>query len=259
MSIDEFYRAPKRTPYDPAALAEAFALAWVEHTDGPAARNGVEMLVRQALHEAPPDRCWNLTILGQKRQDGCPWVPLGTHEILPLAEALRLIAAGKATEPKMKLAEPAGTKNVYLVGSPDTPATHFRCFDDLRDAAWWSSRRYLVEGQRYATPGVRAALEVGAPTAFAFEIKAKGYMTATAAEYAKALDGRGPTAKAACAAVDWSALPVMSQRRARELAEQGDLALWGSVRASQQGSLADTLAEVERSRAERNEGGGGNV
>lgn len=277
MAIEDFYRPARRTRIDPVDLIDAFGRGYVDIRDERADAEGpmrlVKLVAAQARHELADDATttwdddvaywWNLTGLKVSTDaDGNPTDPfqaLGTHEVVSNAEADRLIAAGLATKEKFAHRAPAGHRAVYFLplGLKSHRATWFRAFDSLDHGAWYSLRKYLTPGQRYATPAVQAALFAGDVKAFAYALKALGYYTADKSEYARAMAAQLVKVERDAARVDWAGLPTMAARTAKRLAEQGALGLWNSVRASQQTSLADTLAEVERSRAERDEGGEG--
>ncbi|HEU4408134.1 MAG TPA: hypothetical protein VFS43_22925 [Polyangiaceae bacterium] len=271
MPVDEFYRAPRRERAERAALLSAFGRAYVELTGGPVTTvggyNTVTLVGAQAGHELADDRetpeddeacwCWNLT--GNKRPPGggVPWTTLATHEVVPNDRATHYIGLGLATREKFPHKTKPGCRAVYFLNvGPERshPATHFRAFDSLDDGARFSLGRYFERGARYATDAIRRALASGDARAFALELKRGGYYSAEFEEYAAGLERELAKARAAAARVDWAALPLLSAAREKKVNDDAAAALWGSVRASQQQSLAD----LERSRRER-EGDEGDV
>lgn len=242
---DPLWRQAVRTRLEPEAIIEAFALAYVEVFDRAPRRPAVLLLAAQSLHEtAGGANIYNYNFSGLKAEAGYPYCHLGTHELLPTAQADALLAAGKALPPKFPHAPRPGRKAVYLPASSGLEATKFRAFERAEEGAWWSCRKY-AKGARYGVESVWVAIETGDPVAFSHAIGDLGYYSASKSEYAGAMVKR--LAEASAVAVDWDALPTVSARRAKELIEQGALGLWGSVRASQQ----STLADIERARRER--------
>lgn len=213
---DPLWRPASRTRVEPREVVEAFARAYVEVLDRPAHRPAVLVLAAQCLHEtAGGSRCYNFNFSGLKAEAGRPYCTLGTHELLPTAQADALLAAGKALPPKFPHAPRDGRKAVYLKPDSGLVAVRFRAFDGVDDGAWWSTRKY-APGARYGRDEVARALEAGDPRGFAESIGALGYYTASRAEYAAAMAAR--LAEASKAIVDWDSIPLMSARRARELA-----------------------------------------
>lgn len=246
--VDDLYVAPQRCTIDPVALITAFAVAHVELTDSPvdteAARRMVEMVAAQARHEmaddattpADDDVAYNFNLTGLKREHGYAWTTLGTHEVISDERADQLIREGLAEPERHPHKAPAGRRAVYfknLGPEKSHAATHFRAFPSLDDAAWWSLRKYLVMGSRYAVPSVQAALLDADTAAFAKALKRLGYYTAEESEYARALSAQLVRVRRDAERVDWAGLPLMSKRRARELGAlvgmtvQGrEVALW---------------------------------
>jgi hypothetical protein len=228
----DLYVPPTRTRIVPVDLIKAFALAYVEivdrPADEPAPRRFVELVSAQARHELGDDAttpedddvawCWNLT--GLKREAGYPWTTLGTHEVISDVKADALIAQGVAEEERHWHDAPSGMRAVYfknLGPARSHAATHFRAFRDLNDAAWWSLRKYLVAGSRYATPTVQSTLYDGDARAFAAALKRLGYYTSTEKQYGDRLVDQQAKVRRDSALVDWASLPLMSKRRANEL------------------------------------------
>lgn len=228
----DLYVPPKRITIDPVDLIKAFAVAHVELTDAPvdtpAARRLVEMVSAQARHEmaddattpADDDVAWNYNLTGLKREVGYPWTTLGTHEVISDERADQLEREGLAEPERHPHAAPPGRRAVYfknLGRDRSHPATHFRAFPSLEDAAWWSLRKYVVMGSRYATPSVQAALLDADTAAFAKALKRLGYYTADESQYAAALTSQLARVRRDAAPIDWSELPLTSKRRAREI------------------------------------------
>lgn len=252
MMSDALYVPPKRVTIDPVALITAFARASIELTDrpvdSPAAVRLVEMVSAQARHEmaddattpADDDVAWNFNLTGLKREFGYAWTTLGTHEVVSDDLADELIKQGLAEPEHHKHDAPSDRRAVYfknLGPEKSHPATHFRAFPSLDDAAWWSLRKYLVMGSRYATPSVQAALLDADPLEFAKALKRLGYYSATEGQYGARLVDQLARVRRDSPRVDWAGLPQMSKRRERELnaliglTVQGrEVALWRTKR-----------------------------
>jgi hypothetical protein len=249
-ATDPNYRPATPTPCTPDEVVPALALAWVEVYDEPADPEGVQLLAAQSALETGwwrPQSCRAYNLAGHKRTAdwGGLWTAFDTQEVLEPKRAAELIAKGHA---ELRPARPSDKGTRVLLRAPG-PGTHFVAFESLEEGAFYVVRRMR---DRYASdPEAAAALRAGDAKTFVRKLKERMYFTEAESKYLSVLEGCLPRVRKV--EVDWSGLPTMSSARAKRIAESGALSLWGSVRQSQQWTLAD----LERARRERE--GGENV
>ena len=147
----------------------------------------VAVLWAQYCIETGGANCWNYNIGNVKARagDGYDFHCLrGVWEGFPVAEAQRLIASGEALADPSKdhaaAIDPKGEgKRISVVFQPPHPQTRFRAFYSLEEAM--GDHLALLQ-KRFASAW--GAVLAGDYKAFAAQLKARGYFTASAEAYA---------------------------------------------------------------------------
>lgn len=183
--------APVRTLVTMPEYTRACVAAWPSVEPSAVTAGALSVLWAQYMIETGGRACWSWNIGNVKAVPGQPYQCLvGTWEGVTREAARVLIMRGQATEDTNPAHRRAvGPGRVAVVFQPPHPATRFRAFGDLSEAM--RDHLQLLARRRYRTawPHVLA----GNVDAFARELHARGYYTATPAAYAA---GMRPHARA---------------------------------------------------------------
>lgn len=153
-----------RTPIGMSDYARALLLAWRDELGVIPTKAAAGVLWSQYMIETGGKACWNwnignVKISASQVAAGLPWIDLpGTWEII-------------------------GGKRVVLADGD--PGRRFRAFDSLADAM--AEHFKFLRGRRYAVAW--PSVEAGDCAAFARRLKAAGYFTAPAEDYARGMLG----------------------------------------------------------------------
>lgn len=179
---------PVRTAITVQVYTEAVVRSWHLVGSGVPPRGAVGVLWAQFCVETGGVHCWNWNLGNVKKVDGdghdyhCLQ---NVWEGVSPAEAQRLISRGEARpDPSSSHAKAVGPNQVSVLFNPPHPQTRFRAFENLT-AAMEDHLVFLAKSKfSVAWPAVLS----GDCLQFASAIKKKGYFTASAPEYAKAME-----------------------------------------------------------------------
>jgi hypothetical protein len=182
MSADGKNVPVTRTVASLSDYARAVVRSWWAVGRGVPPKAAVAVLFAQYMIETGGRACWNWNIGNVKKADGdgFDYIMLrGVWEGVPQQEAIRLVSTGQATMDTSEAHKRAVAPRVPVLFQPPHRATWFRAYPDLTRAM--EHHLQFLAKRRYAPawPHVLA----GDVSAFAQELKRRGYFTASAEAY----------------------------------------------------------------------------
>lgn len=176
-----------RTPVSMTEYARAVVRAWSEVGEDVPTETALAVLWAQYMTETGGKACWNWNIGNVKhvKGDGFDHCALNNvWEGVTPAQAKTLIDKGLAKpDPSAEHAKAVGKDRVSVILTKDSPGSWFRAYPSL-ESAMHHHLEFLAK-KRYASAWSHVL--AGNPTAFATELKRKGYFTASADAYATAM------------------------------------------------------------------------